>query len=75
MKVFLLLTILALKIVASSTQDARCSQPMDVGTCNLALVRYYYDSERSMCHAFIYTGCGGNSNLFRTARECRQACL
>ncbi|RUS85409.1 hypothetical protein EGW08_006800, partial [Elysia chlorotica] len=54
-----------------------CSEPLDSGylVCNArARRRYYYNSETGTCSRFRYSGCGGNSNSFRSASQCQSAC-
>ena len=40
-----------------------------------ASTRYYYDSEDNSCKEFEYTGCGGNTNRFRSLRYCERRCV
>ncbi|WKY13115.1 hypothetical protein Q1695_004156 [Nippostrongylus brasiliensis] len=35
---------------------------------------FYYDSRYKVCQPFQYRGCGGNTNRFSTASECKQTC-
>ncbi|KAK6038387.1 Kunitz/Bovine pancreatic trypsin inhibitor domain protein [Cooperia oncophora] len=35
---------------------------------------FYYDSRYKVCQPFQYRGCGGNSNRFASAKECKEAC-
>lgn len=37
-------------------------------------MRYYYDQHDAECHAFNYTGCGGNDNNFRDYEACMSVC-
>uniref|UniRef100_A0A670IG83 BPTI/Kunitz inhibitor domain-containing protein n=1 Tax=Podarcis muralis TaxID=64176 RepID=A0A670IG83_PODMU len=36
--------------------------------------RYYYNPSQKRCLRFIYGGCGGNSNRFKTKKACEKAC-
>lgn len=36
--------------------------------------RWYYDDERGNCVSFIYEGCGGNQNNFRSLESCNNFC-
>lgn len=48
---------------------------MDVGLCpSGSYKRFYFDEERQTCMAFVYTGCGGNRNRFKTFESCMQMC-
>lgn len=47
---------------------------MDEGNCYDNILSYYYNSERSACEQFYYTGCGGNANRFETREHCERQC-
>ncbi|XP_072747679.1 papilin isoform X3 [Anoplolepis gracilipes] len=53
-----------------------CKEPVDSGSCTSGSAkRFYFDEERQTCLAFIYTGCGGNRNRFKTFESCINSCL
>ncbi|CAL1675129.1 unnamed protein product [Lasius platythorax] len=53
-----------------------CKEPVDTGSCTSGSAkRFYFDEERQTCLAFIYTGCGGNRNRFKTFESCINSCL
>lgn len=55
---------------------AICKEPVDSGSCTTgATKRFYFDEEHQTCRAFIYTGCGGNRNRFKTFESCINTCL
>jgi len=49
-------------------------QPM-VGFCEARIPRYYFDGLSGTCKQFIYGGCGGNANNFKTKWECETHCV
>ncbi|XP_048259425.1 papilin-like [Haliotis rufescens] len=51
-----------------------CSLPRAGGTCDGYDILWYYDTSRSRCNRFIYTGCAGNGNRFGSEAECQAAC-
>ena len=51
-----------------------CLQIVDPGSCRTQSVRYYYDQTLDVCKPFVWTGCGGNANNFRTQSECEIDC-
>lgn len=51
-----------------------CSLPPDVGPCDGAFERYYFDEESGECRTFSYGGCQGNENNFGTLSECDETC-
>ena len=54
---------------------AICREPVDIGTCSSGnYKRFYYDDEHQTCRAFVYTGCGGNRNNFKTVESCLKVC-
>ena len=36
--------------------------------------KWYYDAGKRRCFPFIYGGCGGNSNRYKSVNECMQKC-
>ncbi|KAF7386509.1 hypothetical protein HZH68_013641 [Vespula germanica] len=57
-------------------RSAICKEPVDSGSCNTGFSkRFYFDEEYQTCRAFIYTGCGGNRNRFKTFESCINTCL
>uniref|UniRef100_A0A4W4F7V3 BPTI/Kunitz inhibitor domain-containing protein n=1 Tax=Electrophorus electricus TaxID=8005 RepID=A0A4W4F7V3_ELEEL len=52
-----------------------CILPLDEGSCSRYTLRWYFNSQVSVCRPFIYSGCGGNANRFTHKEECEQHCL
>ncbi|XP_022654943.1 spondin-1-like isoform X3 [Varroa jacobsoni] len=53
----------------------RCRLPKDEGrACRGQFQRYYYNPDQRKCVHFVYTGCHGNANNFKTYEECRDEC-
>jgi len=51
-----------------------CMLPPDSGPCRGAFRAYYYDIQRDSCRSFVYGGCEGNNNKFKTIRDCLRRC-
>nr|CAI5860889.1 unnamed protein product [Callosobruchus analis] len=54
-----------------------CRLPVDQGSCEGSGAyhkRWYFDDQRGECIAFIYSGCGGNFNNFKTFQSCLDFC-
>lgn len=51
-----------------------CLQPRSTGYCKRYIVRWYFDGEVGVCRPFVYGGCGGNKNNFKTQEECSSSC-
>ncbi|XP_057296116.1 PI-stichotoxin-Hcr2f-like [Hydractinia symbiolongicarpus] len=51
-----------------------CQHGKDEGWCAKKLKRYYYNSESGKCEKFIYKGCEGNRNNFKTKNACENVC-
>lgn len=51
-----------------------CTLKRDPGPCPGSALRWYYDAERGTCRQFVYGGCKGNANKFRTLAACQQRC-
>ncbi|GFY51441.1 kunitz-type serine protease inhibitor 6 [Trichonephila inaurata madagascariensis] len=54
--------------------DSICEQKKEVGPCKAAMPRFYFNKNTKKCERFIYGGCKGNSNNFRTLEDCEVAC-
>jgi hypothetical protein len=52
----------------------RCRQPADPGPCKAAVPRWYHDATTGRCERFVWGGCAGNDNNFRTLAECERSC-
>ena len=51
-----------------------CNLPKVTGPCRAAFRRWYFNKAKGICERFIYGGCRGNANNFRTKQECEQKC-
>ncbi|XP_050510138.1 papilin isoform X5 [Diabrotica virgifera virgifera] len=57
------------------TAAALCRMPVDRGSCNEDIhKRWYFDDFKGDCIAFIYSGCGGNFNNFKSYQTCIDSC-
>uniref|UniRef100_A0A7I5EDG0 Papilin n=1 Tax=Haemonchus contortus TaxID=6289 RepID=A0A7I5EDG0_HAECO len=56
------------------TIEEVCRSTQDSGPCQDYSDQFYYDAYKGTCQTFIYGGCGGNLNRFRTEEECMQRC-
>ncbi|XP_034669846.1 PI-actitoxin-Aeq3a-like [Drosophila subobscura] len=80
MKLMLLLgVLLALSVVALALKDPICGQlPARQGEagqrCFAYIRKYTYYPHMDKCQLFIYGGCGGNDNNFKTIEECEATC-
>jgi hypothetical protein len=54
--------------------DEICKMTVDSGQCTNYIDMFYYDTFTAQCQSFIYGGCGGNRNRYRTKEECFQRC-
>ncbi|KAG1682368.1 Papilin [Nymphon striatum] len=52
-----------------------CDMHVDKGPCYKSLERYFYNSGTKSCEKFIYGGCQGNSNNFKSIEACKSTCL
>ena len=51
-----------------------CHLQKEPGLCKARNRRYYFDEAAGKCRRFIYGGCGGNANNFKTKAECQATC-
>lgn len=52
-----------------------CSLPKIEGPCEGYHPTWYHDHERGQCGQFIYGGCLGNANRFKTREDCSSLCV
>ncbi|GBL77937.1 hypothetical protein AVEN_143267-1 [Araneus ventricosus] len=45
------------------------------GFCLGYFIRYYYKVNANECREFVYGGCWGNANNFRSKEECERKCV
>ncbi|GFY60855.1 carboxypeptidase inhibitor SmCI [Trichonephila inaurata madagascariensis] len=60
-------------VESQSSSDA-CDLPAETGRCFGYFQRYYFDKEDKQCKKFVFGGCGGNANNFKTLEECQGTC-
>jgi len=54
---------------------AICQLPVDSGPCSEGYYkRWYFDEDRQTCIPFIYSGCAGNRNRFKSFQSCLKFC-
>ncbi|CAD6186601.1 unnamed protein product [Caenorhabditis auriculariae] len=56
------------------TMEQVCRSPQDAGPCEQYSDQWFYNAYSRQCETFVYGGCGGNLNRFRTKEECEQRC-
>ena len=52
----------------------RCILQPETGLCRARIPSYFYNTISGNCEQFIYGGCDGNDNRFKTAAACAQHC-
>lgn len=52
-----------------------CSQQVTSGPCFAYVPRYFFNSTSNQCTEFVYGGCLGNGNNFKSMSECEETCL
>ncbi|XP_028625605.1 amyloid-beta A4 protein-like [Grammomys surdaster] len=52
-----------------------CNQPVKRGFCSFNFYRYYFNKDTALCEPFLFTGCGGNRNNFKTKYICQVRCI
>jgi len=51
-----------------------CTSEPDSGNCMAYFERFAYRPASGACEQFVYGGCGGNGNRFKTKEECETHC-
>jgi hypothetical protein len=65
---------LALLAIAASGGDRVCELPADVGPCDGACPRWFFNADSDLCETFSYGCCEGNANNFTTLLQCQASC-
>ncbi|XP_019621383.1 PREDICTED: hedgehog-interacting protein-like [Branchiostoma belcheri] len=52
-----------------------CLQPAVTGPCKALFWAWHYDRVTQDCEQFVFGGCGGNKNNFKTRQECLNFCI
>ncbi|KAF1747273.1 hypothetical protein GCK72_023735 [Caenorhabditis remanei] len=60
--------------VCCSAVQNTCELPMTRGYGNSHLTRWHFDKNLNKCVKFIYSGEGGNQNMFLTQEDCLSIC-
>nr|XP_008117945.1 PREDICTED: protease inhibitor 3-like [Anolis carolinensis] len=74
---FLLLGLFAFgaELALTSGRPEFCHLPPDAGPCFGYIPRYFYNPKSDKCEKFIYGGCRGNQNNFKTFKSCHYTCV
>ncbi|XP_030072564.1 collagen alpha-1(VII) chain-like [Microcaecilia unicolor] len=62
------------KRLAGNSLPDPCRLPMDEGSCLQYTLLWYYHQEVNDCRPFVFGGCGGNSNRFKSRHMCEVRC-
>ncbi|XP_050405738.1 actinia tenebrosa protease inhibitors [Patella vulgata] len=66
---------LTLKDCATQCKEKNaCHNMMDIGPCDAAFKRFYFNMVSNKCEEFSYGGCAGNTNNFLTLKDCATHC-
>ncbi|KAG8181902.1 hypothetical protein JTE90_026060 [Oedothorax gibbosus] len=57
-----------------SFASSLCELEAETGMCRGYFPRYFFNKASGKCERFIYGGCGGNENNFKTLSECHDNC-
>jgi len=59
----------------STPNPSQCQEEfLGSGSCRAAFKRWYFNTATKTCTQFIYGGCDGNGNNFKTEEECANTC-
>uniref|UniRef100_A0A0K8TK00 BPTI/Kunitz inhibitor domain-containing protein n=1 Tax=Lygus hesperus TaxID=30085 RepID=A0A0K8TK00_LYGHE len=67
--------LIALPLATTAVNEiCRLPVPNDYIECNAYFPSYRFNASSKQCDRFVYGGCGGNANRFRTKGECERTC-
>ncbi|XP_061193644.1 uncharacterized protein LOC133201858 [Saccostrea echinata] len=52
-----------------------CLLPKQRGPCSAQIKNFFYNPVSGRCDSFMFSGCGGNENRFRTEESCNRHCV
>jgi hypothetical protein len=61
-------------ITGVPTPANTCDQPKSTGPCLAYIPRFYFNSKTGKCEKFVFGGCQGNSNNFKSLSDCQATC-
>ncbi|XP_061828218.1 kunitz-type protease inhibitor 2 isoform X3 [Nerophis lumbriciformis] len=62
------------RFLPSYGQRSECESAPDPGPCRAAFPAYYYDGDTDSCRPFVYGGCHGNQNRYKSTEDCMARC-
>ncbi|UJR19021.1 hypothetical protein I4U23_022151 [Adineta vaga] len=71
---FLLIFFLATNVLIYAQESSDCKLSPVSGLCHAFFEMFYFDSTTKQCKKFVYGGCGGNQNRFKTFEQCMKVC-
>ncbi|XP_029822616.2 carboxypeptidase inhibitor SmCI [Ixodes scapularis] len=55
--------------------EVGCKPEADSGVCDAHIRRWFFNVKTGQCETFVYGGCGGNENNYKSRKNCEIACL
>ncbi|KAK8764420.1 hypothetical protein V5799_032971, partial [Amblyomma americanum] len=65
----------AMVYAAGADFEEYCKPKADPGPCDAYMPRWAFNVTTGQCEKFIYGGCGGNKNNYKTIQKCEVTCL
>ncbi|KAM7369128.1 hypothetical protein PAMP_013422 [Pampus punctatissimus] len=62
------------RCLAKCHPEEVCTAPPEKGPCKAMVRRFFYNPDSNRCEVFLYGGCGGNQNNFKTLKKCLAKC-
>ena len=58
-----------------ASTNVNCNAPITTGPCTGFQVMFGFESKIAQCVPFIFGGCGGSANMFKTLQSCVLQCI
>jgi hypothetical protein len=62
-------------IIKKGTEKNHCFLDPEPGSCEASKKQWYFEPKSGQCKQFIYGGCEGNQNNFKTKALCEKDCI
>ncbi|CAN8026940.1 unnamed protein product, partial [Ixodes persulcatus] len=63
------------RVFRNKNKNCKVFPTADSGVCDAHIRRWFFNVKTGNCETFVYGGCGGNENNYKSRKDCEIACL